>query len=122
MILVIDDNEAERKLVRKVLESGSYQVREAADGDAGIALFREAQPELVICDLKMPGKDGWETMREIRAINPRARLIAISGFLFGYADYAIRMQGLGIGAVVEKPFGAKYLLRVVGEILAAEPS
>lgn len=120
MILVIDDNESERKLVRKVLESGGYKVREADGGDAGIELFRQSQPELVICDLKMPGKDGWETMKEIRAINPRARLIAISGFLFGYADYAIRVQGLGIAAVIEKPFGAKYLLRVVGEVLAAE--
>lgn len=122
MILVIDDNEAERKLVRKVLEAEGYLVREAADGFAGVEMFREVKPLLVICDLKMPGKDGWETMREIRAIDPAAKLIAISGFLFGYADYAVRVQGLGIAGVVEKPFGAAYLRRVVHEVLAAEPA
>lgn len=120
MILVIDDSEAERKLVRKILEGEGYTVREAADGFEGVRLYSEVKPLLVICDLKMPGKDGWETMREIRAIDPEAKLIAISGFLFGYADYAIRVQGLGIAAVVEKPFGAAYLKRVVGEVMGAE--
>ena len=120
MILVIDDNEAERKMVRKVLEADGFEVREAADGYAGVAAYQEQRPALVICDLKMPGKDGWETMREIRALDPRARLVAISGFLFGYADYAVRVQGLGITAVVEKPFGAAYLRRVVHEAMTAE--
>lgn len=120
MILVIDDNEAERTMVRKILEGEGYTVREAADGFEGVEKFRELKPLLVICDLKMPGKDGWETMREIREMDPDARLIAISGFLFGYADYAIRVQGLGIAGVVEKPFGAAYLKRVVHEVMEAE--
>jgi two-component system response regulator (stage 0 sporulation protein F) len=120
LILVIDDSETERKMVRKVLEGEGYTVREAADGFEGVKLYSEVKPLAVICDLKMPGKDGWETMREIRAIDPDAKLIAISGFLFGYADYAIRVQGLGIAAVVEKPFGAAYLRRVVGEVLSGD--
>jgi two-component system response regulator (stage 0 sporulation protein F) len=121
MILVIDDNDAERKTIRKVLEGDGHEVREAEDGFVGVALFDQLRPELVICDLKMPGKDGWETMREIRARDPQARLVAISGFLFGYADYAVRVQGLGIAAAVEKPFGAAYLKRVVRDVLAAQP-
>lgn len=120
MILVIDDSDTERKLVRKVLENAGFQVREAEDGFQGITLFRELRPELVICDLKMPGKDGFETMREIRATAPDARLIAISGFLFGFADYAVRMQDLGVAAVIEKPFGSAYLLKTVRDTLAAQ--
>ena len=120
MILVIDDNDAERKMVRKVLESEGYAVREAADGFQGVTLYKDMRPKLVVCDLKMPGKDGWETMREIREHDPDARLVAISGFLFGYADYAVRVQGLGISGVVEKPFGAATLKRVVGEALTEE--
>lgn len=120
MILVIDDNETERKMVRKVLESEGYSVREAADGFEGVELYKQRRPKLVVCDLKMPGKDGWETMREIRDLDHDARLVAISGFLFGYADYAVRVQGLGIAGVVEKPFGAATLKRVVDEALSAE--
>jgi CheY-like chemotaxis protein len=120
MILVIDDNATERALMRKILEGDGYTVREAADGFEGVRLFHELRPDLVVCDLKMPGKDGFETMREIREIVPTARLVAISGFLFGFADYAMRMQDLGVAAVIEKPFGAAYLLKTVREAMSAE--
>jgi CheY-like chemotaxis protein len=119
MILVIDDSDPERKLVRKVLESDGFTVREAADGFEGVTLAIETRPELVVCDLKMPGKDGFETMREIRAALPNTRFVAISGFLFGFADYAVRMQDIGVSAVVEKPFGSAYLLKTVREALTA---
>ena len=119
MILVIDDSDAERRLVCKALEGDGYAVRDAVDGFKGVELARDLRPELVICDLKMPGKDGFETMREIRESIPHVRLIAISGFLFGFADYAVRMQDLGVSAVIEKPFGNAYLLKTVREVLAA---
>lgn len=120
MILVIDDSDAERKLVCKALQGEGYSVRDAADGFQGVELARELRPELVVCDLKMPGKDGFETMREIRELVPHVRLVAISGFLFGFADYAVRMQDIGVSAVIEKPFGNAFLLKTVREALTAE--
>jgi len=117
MILLIDDNATERALARKILEGGGYAVREAADGAEGLASFREAQPDLVLCDLMMPGKNGFDTVRELRALEPTARIVAISGVLFVVADHDTLRESLGLAGVVEKPFRPVRLLQAVREAL-----
>jgi CheY-like chemotaxis protein len=117
MILLIDDNETERALTRKILEGGGYAVREAADGAEGLAIFRETKPDLVLCDLMMPGKNGFDTVRELRALAPTARIVAISGVLFGVADHDTMKEALGLAGVVEKPFRPARLLQAVRDAL-----
>ncbi|HTY68954.1 MAG TPA: response regulator [Alphaproteobacteria bacterium] len=113
MILVIDDNAQERALIRKMLEGDGHEVREAASGDEGLDLAQALRPELIICDLMMPQKDGFETVRDLHARVPGARIVAVSGVLFGTADHATMVERLGLVAVIEKPFRQMQLLDVV---------
>jgi CheY-like chemotaxis protein len=117
MILVIDDSEPERALTRKMLEAESYTVREAAGGGEGVALFKSLKPDLVICDLMMPDKSGFETVQEIQKRDPAVRIVAISGVLFGFADHPTMKQNLGLAAVIEKPFRHAQLLEAVRSAL-----
>src|SRR5216684_3398316 len=87
-VLVIEDDAVTRTVVCTLLESAGHTVSEAADGDAGLAMFYANSPDLVITDILMPGKDGIETIRELRGTNPEAKIIALSG--------DVRFDGPGI--------------------------
>ncbi len=87
-VLVIDDDPVTRMVVCALLESAGHTVSEASDGDTGIAMFYATSPDLVITDILMPGKDGTETIRELRATNPEIKIIALSG--------DVRFDGPGI--------------------------
>ena len=117
MILLIDDSENERALIRKMLESGGHQVSEAAGGDEGLALFGALAPALVICDLMMPLKDGFATVAEMQTLAPEAKIIAMSGVWYGKADHAAMAKDLGLVAVIEKPFERAQLLELVSTAL-----
>jgi two-component system, chemotaxis family, chemotaxis protein CheY len=117
MILLIDDSHPERAVIRKMLESGGHEVREAGGGDEGLELFAQARPALVICDLMMPHKDGFDTVAEMRKLAPSAKIIAMSGVWFGKSDHAAMAKSLGLVAVIEKPFNSVQLLGLVANTL-----
>jgi CheY-like chemotaxis protein len=117
MILLIDDSDHERALIRKMLESGGHQVSEAAGGDQGLALFGSLAPALVICDLMMPLKDGFATVAEMQTLAPEAKIIAMSGVWYGKADHDAMARDLGLVAVIEKPFERVQLLEIVSGAL-----
>lgn len=121
MILLIDDSDHERALIRKMLESGGHEVREAADGEQGLALFRAATPHLVICDLMMPLKDGFATVADIQETAPDAKIIAMSGVWYGKSDHDAMAKSLGLVAVIEKPFERTQLLKLVADTLQPKP-
>jgi CheY-like chemotaxis protein len=82
-ILLVDDDEAFRAVAAVALESAGYAVREAADGHAALEAMRGERPDLVISDLSMPGLDGREFCRRVRA-NPQfdgVRLLILSGLV-----------------------------------------
>ena len=78
-ILVIDDEDQIRAMLRQVLEFSGYDVIEARDGDEGIRVFQLLHPDLVITDILMPGKEGLECIQELKRLAPGVRVIAISG-------------------------------------------
>src|SRR5947208_14413081 len=78
-IIVIDDNDAARVTMRRVLEKAGHQVLEASDGDAGLKLLAEIGVTLVITDIFMPRQDGIVTLRRIKKEFPGVRVIAVSG-------------------------------------------
>jgi DNA-binding response OmpR family regulator len=78
-ILVIDDDELVRITCRNFLKKAGYIVMEAENGCTGIALFKKETPDIVMTDLLMPEKEGLETIAEIRALNPNAKMIVMSG-------------------------------------------
>jgi CheY-like chemotaxis protein len=121
-ILFADDNEAFRALLAKLLESAGYEVLTAADGAAAVGLFRQQPADLAIIDLLMPGKEGLETIRELRRIQPGLKIIAISGGGFGAAgDYLEIARLLGAVKTLTKPFALTDALEIVKNLLEAAP-
>lgn len=118
-ILVIDDEPHIRELLQIVLEGAGFEVAVAKDGNEGIKLYRKIQPDLVITDLIMPGKEGIETIREIKAENPAAKIIAVSGGgrvnANGYLQLALK---LGAARSLSKPVSRENLLAAVNELLS----
>jgi DNA-binding NtrC family response regulator len=101
-ILVIDDKENIRKLLRTSLETDGYDVEEAEDGIAGVARFRDAIHDLVITDVKMPGMSGLEALEAIKEINPDTAVIVITAF--ADMDDAIAALKQGAADYLRKPF------------------
>src|SRR3954462_3398936 len=78
-ILVIDDDEQFRCAIGEMLAQSHFNVVLAADAEDGLRIFRSEAVDLVIVDIWMPEKDGLETLMELRRIDPKAKVIAISG-------------------------------------------
>src|SRR5262249_45352610 len=88
LILLIDDDGFYRGLIRQILEEAGHQVLEAQDGEEGLKRFRAQHPDLVITDMRMPGFDGGEVIRRLKAISNDVRIVAISGAAtFYHVDY-----------------------------------
>lgn len=117
-IVVIDDDPFYRGMIRKILESAAHEVSEAAEGAAGLALARERRPALVITDILMPGKDGIETIFELKATLPEIWIIAISGAgLSKEFDFLWAAKRAGADRVLAKPFRTAELRAVVDDVL-----
>lgn len=118
-ILIIDDDDALRGAMRKILERGGHEVREASDGLKGVARIREQVPDLVVLDLIMPEKEGIETIMELREDYPELRILAVSG-----GGAVLRAGGaledavlFGADASLAKPFTVEALQGAVEELL-----
>ena len=120
-ILVIDDEEAVRRVICKVLVRERHEVFEAPDGKVALDLMRDNPPDLVICDLFMPEMDGVEVLRELRRDYPDLQVVAISGGAYqGKVQLLDVAKGLGAVAVLEKPFELEQLLGVVRGVLQGD--
>jgi len=78
-ILIAEDDVTLRQSLRTVLESINYLVFEAGNGEEAITLFKNESPDIVLIDIIMPIKEGIETIIEMRKLDPRTRIIAMSG-------------------------------------------
>lgn len=118
-ILVIDDDAAFRYSLARMLGRVGYEVVVAEDGEHGLALFHQEQPDLVICDLIMPYLSGVDTIAEIRREAPATKIIAISG-----GGQSMNADGLatalekGANEIIVKPFDSEALLDSVRAALA----
>jgi len=79
-ILVIDDDENYRTLLRSFIEEKGHTVFEAADADEGLKVFRQQKIDLIVSDLMMPVKSGLELLQDIKKIDPRVLFIMITGY------------------------------------------
>jgi CheY-like chemotaxis protein len=118
-ILVIDDDDIFRKMLRVMLVSGGYEVQEAASGETGIVSYRQQRTDLVITDILMPDMEGLETIRTLVAMDPDVRIIAVSGSNPGWVEeYLKDATAFGARRVLQKPVTLNQLLTVVAEVLA----
>jgi CheY-like chemotaxis protein len=118
-ILIADDEPMVRTLLRVLLRSAGHEVREARDGSEAVQACREADFDLIVCDLLMPAMDGLETIRELRRDHPRLKVVAMTGGGgLGAGVDLLRMATLmGADASVRKPFSRQDLLDVIEEAL-----
>lgn len=117
-ILIIDDNDDLRDTLVVLLEDQDYSVISANDGDSGVRAFDQVRPDLVLTDVIMPNSDGVEAIRRIRAIDPEARIVAMSGGSMTGNDYQLRMaEEAGAMEVLAKPFEVDELVTVVERCL-----
>jgi DNA-binding NtrC family response regulator len=118
-ILVIDDDPDVRQLLKTALELDKHEVTEAENGKEGLRRWRENRPDLVITDIVMPEKDGYETLFELLSIEPNVKVIAMTGG--GWRDTLDRLwdaQLHGASRTIPKPFTLSEMRRIVGEVLA----
>ena len=117
-ILIIDDEEMVRDVLRQTLEREGYDVQAAADGEKGLSLFETWKPDLVITDILMPGKEGLETIRELRAVDPDVQIIAISGGGDrGDLNFLRAASMFGAVRTLSKPISRDDLLPMVRDIV-----
>lgn len=100
-ILVIDDEEANVRVLSISLKSDGYDVAMAYSGEEGLEVFKKESPEIVLTDLKMPGMDGIEVLGKIKAFEPDAEVIIITGH--GDIDSAIEALKYGASDFINKP-------------------
>ena len=116
-VLVIDDEAPIRLLCRVNLEAEKMRVLEAADGDSGLATARDERPDVILLDVMMPGRNGWEVAEELLA-DERTNQIPII-FLTARAEVKDRAKGIDLGGVdyVTKPFNPIELAPLVEDLV-----
>jgi DNA-binding response OmpR family regulator len=114
-ILVVDDDPTVSDVLRRYLERAGYAVEHAADGPAALASFADTRPDLVLLDLMLPGIDGLEVCRRLRADAAAVPVIMLTAL----GDEADRITGLRLGAddYVTKPFSPRELVLRVQSVL-----
>jgi len=111
MVMVVEDTASERELICNYLREGGFQVVSAVDGQEGLQKFEQAQPQVVVTDLVMPGMSGLEMCRAIKKTAQKVPVIACTS---KNSDLD-RMWGMkqGINLYLTKPFSREELLQAV---------
>jgi two-component system chemotaxis response regulator CheY len=116
-VLIIDDEEAVRGLLRLALELEGHQVAEARNGQEGLQRYRAGPTDLVVTDILMPEKSGLEIIEELRHDFPTAKIIALTG---SGQEFLHRAKQLGAHRGYEKPIHLREFLAAVQELVQSE--
>ena len=117
-IMVVDDEEAVREILRAMLERESHSVVEAENGKVALDRLQEEQADVVVADLFMPEMDGLQLITKLREESPETKVVAISGSVYErrhrFLEIAGRMDSV---RTLAKPFTAQEVQEVVREVL-----
>jgi CheY-like chemotaxis protein len=118
-LLLVEDNEMNRDMLTRRLQRRGFQVIPALDGEAALSVARESSPDLILMDIGLPGKNGWDATRSLKH-DPRTRQIPIVA-LTAHALSSDREQALAAGcdAFETKPVEIDRLLRTIESLLSA---
>lgn len=112
-VLVIDDQPGIRRLLTEVLTEEGYTVVTAINGIDGVTKTKEVKPALILMDMKMPGMDGIETLREIKRLGQGDRVIMMTAY--GELDLVNQAREMGAYGYITKPFDIIYLCHMIDE-------
>ncbi|MCH6568228.1 MAG: response regulator [Nitrospinae bacterium] len=110
-VLVVDDEPLFCEMVRRFLEGRGYSVVEAYDGDQALVVYDQARPDVILLDVRMPGKDGLQVLRELKVIDPAASVIMVAAV----RDEELARMARAEGALeyITKPVDLDYLDSVI---------
>ena len=119
-ILVVEDQEDLRDVLRTLLTGSGYAVIEASDGESGVAMAKSERPDLILMDIQMPVLDGYDATRQIKAEPDLTStpLIAVSSFAMKGDEEKARAAGCDV--YVTKPYSPLQLLRIVRDLLGRD--
>jgi len=109
VVLIVEDNPRNLKLVRDVLGHAGYSTLEACDAEAGIALARERRPDLVLMDINLPGMTGIEALAALRADAATAAIPVAALTAYAMKDDRARILAAGFDGYLEKPVSVREL-------------
>ena len=117
-ILIVEDSELNRRLLEAVLKPHGYRLLVAEDGETGLVLARDGKPDLILMDVLLPGIDGYEVTRRLRA-DPETRHIVVIALTASASDEE-RAQALAAGcdAYISKPIDTRAFPQQIRQFLA----
>jgi CheY-like chemotaxis protein len=117
LVLIVEDNDKNRKLVRDTLQVKGYRTVEAVTGEEGVRLAREQRPALVLMDIQLPGIDGIEALKQLRA-DPLTRAIPVIAITASVMPHdRQKIMSAGFDGFQGKPISVRELLETVRGIL-----
>ncbi len=119
-VLVIDDEAAIRDSLRMILEYEDYQFVGAASGQEALDVVRRERPDIVLLDIKMPGMDGMEVLRKLRALDEGLPVVMISG----HGNTATAVEAIRSGAIdfLDKPLSSERVIVTLRNVLGSRSS
>jgi two-component system chemotaxis response regulator CheY len=115
-VLLCDDALFMRAMLRGIVTSGGYEIiGEAGDGRAAVELYATLRPDVVIMDMVMPEMSGVDAVRQIRALDPNARIVMCSAM--GQQQLVAEAQNAGAMGFITKPFTASRVLEALAELV-----
>jgi len=122
LILIVEDNEKNRKLLRDVLQFKGYRTIEAETGEDGVALAQQHKPDLILMDYQLPGIDGIETFRRIRSEVSTAHIPIVAVTASAMPEEAKKMMDAGFDGFQTKPLNVKQFMQAVADLFCAKAS
>lgn len=114
-LLIVDDEIGIQNLLKRVLKSEGYDIRVADNGDMAMTLANDDPPDLVLCDIMMPGKDGIATLAELKELSPKIEVIMLTAH--STVENAVTAMKLGAADYLKKPFDVEELKIVIEKTL-----
>ena len=116
-ILVVEDTEDNRQILRDLLGMAGYEMVEAQDGAQGVAMAAEHRPDLILMDIQMPVMDGYEATRQIKADPALTSIPVIAVTSYALSGDEAKTRAAGCDGYIAKPYSPRQMLAAVREIL-----
>ena len=120
LVLIVEDNETNRKLLRDVLQFKGYRTIETETGEDGVTLAMQHKPDLILMDYQLPGIDGIEAFHRIRNSSDTAHIPIVAVTASAMPEEAKKMKEAGFDGFLTKPINVKGFVQFVADVFSAK--